>query len=609
MGKRCIALLLMVSMVVPLLLTGCDLPRSLAEMTGPDQEKGQTLKVTSVQLNSIHMLNYLAYIAEEIYVARDNRVILEDIYSALMNELNPGTIDEITQNHLRNLRSTIKQFLQIETKRDRLQYIYDQEKAAAIRSAIPESMESFSITEPQDWIDLTISLGFTVVDAYNGYQLNEDVQQAERDYMTSGWKLGDEEEKAIRQNRENAFDYMVDIVQKYGTTAENARELGMLTLNEKAVADFVQICASDEAYRKIQFLEASRETYCHFGKYYLELAESYYETGAYQQCLDCVEAYEQLPGGIFRQDFNIVPVLPKAVAAAREVYTGEDYVAYAQSCAQKIVDNTPIDNWSMRYFAAQVYVELYTLTQDEEHLWTAYELVKNNVSQLVDVQCALNETYLAQVENITAPEPDYTGVSEDEKKDLTAEYQAEKKRVDAYNKSMAQQRKTQLPPVYEPLTLNCELLFALANKLHVGFEQQKSIHKMLQTETCGVFLSRPVNARYSFSSLTQWYDMHYGAEEMVIPANLLTPDAAVTVTVEDSGGTTQIDDYALSQVQRNGATADTFEAHYTSSQIKKVQWSEDAGVTVSISYGEEYDPLTFQFRVSEYVDNFLDKVQ
>ena len=84
------------------------------------------LAITDVQQNALNMLNFLAFTAEEIYIAKDNRLILEDIYTALLNEINPGTIDEITQDHLRNLRDIISSFLNIDTKRSRLQYIYNQ---------------------------------------------------------------------------------------------------------------------------------------------------------------------------------------------------------------------------------------------------------------------------------------------------------------------------------------------------------------------------------------------------------------------------------------------------------------------------------------------------
>ena len=38
----------------------------------------------------------------------------------------------------------------------------------------------------------------------------------------------------------------------------------------------------------------------------------------------------------------------------------------------------------------------------------------------------------------------------------------EQKRIDEYNKALKKTRETELPPLYEPLALNCELMFALA---------------------------------------------------------------------------------------------------------------------------------------------------
>ena len=89
------------------------------------------------------MMYYLAITAEKIRTSKDNRLILDDIYTSLLNDINPGAVDEITQNHLRNLRDIIKSFRGITVKRERLQYIYNQEKAAAIRSVTQQSRSDF----------------------------------------------------------------------------------------------------------------------------------------------------------------------------------------------------------------------------------------------------------------------------------------------------------------------------------------------------------------------------------------------------------------------------------------------------------------------------------
>ena len=401
-------------------------------------------------------------------------------------------------------------------------------------------------------------------------------------------------------------------VQEYGTTEFTARELGLLTLNEKAVEDFAEICAIEEVYLRCQRLEAAEKTYQLFGNYWIERANCYYQIAQqedsidyYKKCLDCVAMYNKLATGIFRQDFNIVPILPKAIVAAQEVYEGDEYISNVQAFADAIIANTSDDEWSLRYFAAQVYIDLYSRTDNEEYLWTAYNIAKNNVSQLIDEQCALNETYLNEVQKLTEEEPEYQYVSEDEKKALKEEYKAEKKRVDVYNKELEEIRKTELPPLYEPLILNCDLLFALAEQLDIGASEQHKIQKMLKTESDGVFLSKPVNDRYSFDTNSNDYAIEFNVSEIVMPANLLVQGTRITVTVENASESIVFEDYTINKVKRGNSNIESFVANYSSKTIKSVEWAAGTRVIVQVYLGEGYDPVVFEFEVMEYKDNFV----
>ena len=120
--------------------------------------------------NSFSMMYYLAITAEDIRIAKDNRLILDDIYTALLNDINPGAVDEITQDHLKNLRDIIKKYKSISTKRDRLQYIYNQNKATAMRSAVPDPLAILSTTQALDWKKLALNSVYTVVDSYTNYK-------------------------------------------------------------------------------------------------------------------------------------------------------------------------------------------------------------------------------------------------------------------------------------------------------------------------------------------------------------------------------------------------------------------------------------------------------
>lgn len=557
--------------------------------------------LTEQQRNSFSMLYYLAITAEDIRISKDNRLILDDIYTSMLNDINPGAIDETTQDHLKNLRDIIKSYINISVKRDRLQYIYNQDKAATIRSAVPNPLAILSMTNSFNWKKLATSVVYTVVDSYTNYKNANDA--VDQEFLMSGWELDDEETATIQKNRERAFDYMVDIVQEYALD-------GKLTLNEKAIETFAEICEIESVQQKIRRLESEEETYKLLGNYWLELADCYYQTSQYEKCLDCVDKYNALATGIYRKDYNYVQILPKAIVAAQETYTDDEYISRVQAFTDAIMENTTTEEWSTRYFAAQVYLDLYARTANREYLEAAYNIAYDNVTILLDEQRKLNATYLEDVQELTVPEPDYRFMTEKEKEEAEKEYKAEQKRLKAYNKALKDARETELPPLYEPLVLNCDLLFALAGEMGISSKEKAEIEDILQTDKNGVFLSKPVNDRYSFTTAKTDYNIEFTKDKIVIPAELLAAGAEIIVSVSDGGKTTTFDDCVISKVERKGIAIDTFEATITSKLLKDYGWTETSKVTVKIINADGDTLLVFKFKVVEFKDNWLiaDKV-
>ena len=557
--------------------------------------------LTEQQRNSFSMLYYLAITAEDIRISKDNRLILDDIYTSLLNDINPGAIDETTQDHLKNLRDIIKSYINISVKRDRLQYIYNQDKAATIRSAVPNPLAILSMTNSFNWKKLATSVVYTVVDSYTNYKNANDA--VDQEFLMSGWELDDEETATIQKNRERAFDYMVDIVQEYALD-------GKLTLNEKAIETFAEICEIESVQQKIRRLESEEETYKLLGNYWLELADCYYQTSQYEKCLDCVDKYNALATGIYRKDYNYVQILPKAIVAAQETYIDDEYISRVQEFTDAIMENTTTEEWSTRYFAAQVYLDLYARTANREYLEAAYNIAYDNVTILLDEQRKLNATYLEDVQELTVPEPDYRFMTEKEKEEAEKEYKAEQKRLKAYNKALKDTRETELPPLYEPLVLNCDLLFALADEMDISSKEKAEIEDILQTDKNGVFLSKPVNDRYSFTTAKADYSIEFTKDKIVIPAELLTVGTEVIVSVSDGGNSTTFNDCVVSKVMREGDTIDTFKATITSKLMNDYGWTENSKVTVKIINADGDNPLVFKFKVVEFKDNWLiaDKV-
>lgn len=206
---------------------------------------------------------------------------------------------------------------------------------------------------------------------------------------------------------------------------------------------------------------------------------------------------------------------------------------------------------------------------------------------------------------MTVAEPDYSFASEEEADQLKKEYKAEKKRVAAYNKELKETRKTELPPLYEPLVLNCDLLFALAEQMEIDEVEQNKIRNILKTDSNGVFLSIPVNDRYAFESVPVTNTIELETRKITIPVNLLTQGAKITVTVTDQSGSHSFDDWGVEKVERKGERVDTFEAVYTSTSIKDFTWSFGAEVSIQIINGDGYDPATFEFKVTEFENRAL----
>ena len=334
------------------------LPSGEQDLNLDSETESVLSQLTDRQKNSFEMLYYLTITAEEIRMSKDNRLVLDDIYSSLLNDINPGAVDDQTQAYLGDVRNTIKDCLDLSVKREHLRYLYNQDKARALHNAVPNPLSMLSATHTVDWKKFAAGAVFTIVDSYMNYKNAKDV--ADESFLIVGWELDDREIKTLQSSREGAFNYMVDMVQNYELD-------GNLTLNEKAVQTFAEICTIESAQERAHRLEAEQETYQLLGNYWLKLADCYYELAKYSDCLDCVDRYNTLSTGIYRKDFNYARFLPKVIVAARECYSGDEYITRVSEYADALLANTATEEWSARYFAAQVYLDLYTRTEDPSY--------------------------------------------------------------------------------------------------------------------------------------------------------------------------------------------------------------------------------------------------
>ena len=571
MRKRTGAIILAIMLIVSMssgeiLAADGNYTRSLLPSVNKD--------LTEDQYNAIALLNYFVELTQSISESENSRLYLEEAYSSIINNIAPNAVDENTQTYIGNLLDTLEKYRMIEVKRERLKYIFEQNQAQAIRAAVPNPMGLVSQAVSLDIKGLVTSVAYMAADSYTSYKAYK--EQAELEYLRDNWEFDDEAETALHNCRKQAVDYMF-------TTARDNNIPDNYILRENSMKEFAECKSNDNVYQRIQFLESNESTYKLFGSYWLTLADSYYVNEEYEKCLKAIESYEEIQARIFMKDHEFARIIPVAIASAQEVMKDKDYTRYASEHLDSLCKNIENNQWALRYFAAETYIDLYGKTKDGEYLDKAYRLTKDNVNYLAHEQKELNDEYLAKFEDVETPKK---------------ASKAEKNDIKQYNKMMKEQRKVALPPVYEPLTLNCELLFKLAEEKGIDDSEKKTIDGILHNKGENIFLCEPLDDVYRFTQDddTESADVSFDGKELEIPAAYLTAESSIKVTVKDGHSTSTYDDWTIKKVDRDKENdIKNFNAIYESTLIKKQNYEENASVTIEITQPEGYSAKKSEF--------------
>ena len=138
------------------------------EVTDPEPtEVEDPSGLDETQLNSIRMLNYLTVLSQEINSSNNSRIFLESAYSSLINNTYPNAVDVRTEAHMEDLLDTLESFRMLTVKRERLEYIYEQNRAQALKAAIPNPMGLLSTVQSGQPLKSVISVIYMAVDSYS----------------------------------------------------------------------------------------------------------------------------------------------------------------------------------------------------------------------------------------------------------------------------------------------------------------------------------------------------------------------------------------------------------------------------------------------------------
>lgn len=533
---------------------------SVDSLDGMPFAAADTLKgLSEVQRNSINMLNYLAVLVQQITESKNSRLLLEDIYSNLINNVSPDAVDGETLNQIKDILDDLEQYRMLSTKRERLQLIYNRAQAEAIKSAVPNPLALLSAVQANNLADLAISVVYMAVDSATSY--SSAMSAAETECMQTGWDLDDAESETIHSSRKQMFSYAVNTVSEYGLP-------GSLALTEEAVDQFVT-WENAKLANRIRFFEKEAETYCAVGEYWLLLARSYQENGDTAKCIKAIETYEELSTGILRKDSSFAKTLSVALSAIASAEDGS-LATYGGHWIEELLRNCPKDDWSLRYFGAQAYVAMARETSDMKYLELAYETALDNVNELIPEQRALNSSYLAPIVKVDGA----SGLPW---------ASPEEKEKESYNKMLEDERKVALAPLYEPLLINLELLKAIEDD-HPDAVGKTSVEEIIHSDG-RLFLVDCLDERYTEApQVTEDESISYDCNEIRLPAKALTAQAEINVKICSDNEEHSIDDWILDAVERvSDADQSTFTAVYTSELAKEIDYKDGMTVQLTVS--------------------------
>ena len=527
-----------------------------------EEEKDDGL--TPTIRNSINMLNYMTSLTQSVNEKKGDQLFLESAYNSFDN-LYPNSVDTKTQAQITSLMDTIQGYRMISVKRDRLEYIYEKNRAQAFRKAIPNPIGLLSAVSSGDPIKLAASVVYMVVDSASNYEAA--TSQADLQFLKDGWELDDQESNELHNSTKNALNYMYNMVRDYDIPGDYA-------LSKEAVEDFVEWSGKPDSQlvRKISWFETNQKTYSEFGPYWLELAKDYYNHNDYKKCLDAVNRYETISTRIFRKDIDYANILPMAIVSAREVLSNEEYVDVAKKYCSIIHDNTKGGDWTIRYFTAEIYMDLYAMTKDKSYIEEAYNITHENVVELVDEQKLLNASYLADVVEAKAKKKASNREKDDVKK---------------YNKLIKEERKTALPPVSEALYLNSDLLFELAKKMDLDTTEKMDIEAIMHEEGESIFLAKALDDRFWFSKDSEGLDANqieasFEGDKFIIPASCVTDRSTVEVIISGADGATNQGAWNVTNVKRPKGSKDCSEFSVTYENKDGDKYKYKGGETVTI---------------------------
>ena len=346
---------------------------------------------TEKEKRDLNLANYFSVQAHKIITNHYNKIILDETYSDLINNLNLK-LDKTQKEQLNTMIDSIGKFRNNDIEREHLQILFENSQANAINSALPNPQYLLSVALSGDYVKSLTACAMTTLSSISNYNTEKNTAIIEN--LKENWILDKDDRQNIVELQKNLVNYLIDIV----NAGENIDGLDPLT--ESEIEKIVTYENLENLTQKKLFFENNKTTYENYGPYWGILAKTYYELEDYENCLKAINNYENVRSEVFVKDKDFANVLPCAIVAVQIVYKNDikqiekNEVKYLQLLEKNVLN----DDWNKRFYISQMYISLFAKTNNTDYLEKAYKITKADLNTTAIEQEKWIANYLKPVD-------------------------------------------------------------------------------------------------------------------------------------------------------------------------------------------------------------------
>lgn len=311
----------------------------------------------------------LQYETSRVLNCSDNQVVLDEIYSYDWYI----KVSPLNSHFLEDFNNEISNFKSINIKRERLQYIYDQQKSMQLAALVPNALSvatiALSAKSPKQTIIAVAGTALHTATSYLQTKKNTELEQ-----LKSQWELDDQAYNVFNNLYVGLWSHLSEMANEYGYSNEDFA-------STKTISNFVKEMDELKGQHRdiITVCKRYEEELSSYPEFWRTLAIASYELGFYQEALDYVSKYEDCYLRVFYHDpDNAHLLLIKAYCIdALEKDPVEKTLKLEKIVDEIIKDQQTSPEPAKQYYCYFVYKDLFKYTGDESYLEKAWQILND----------------------------------------------------------------------------------------------------------------------------------------------------------------------------------------------------------------------------------------